>query len=260
MIRSLYTAATGMQAQQLNMDVIANNLANVNTTGFKKSRANFQELLYQTVRAAGSTQAQGMEIPTGVQVGLGTTTSGTQKIFTQGDYQETDNDLDMVIEGDGFFQVTLPSGDTAYTRDGSFSKDSNGRLVTSDGYPMSPEITIPTGAKDISIGVDGTVTATVSGSTQQIGQIQIANFLNPAGLSSLGGNVYAKTDASGEPVTGTPGEDNLGEIKQKYVEMSNVKVVEEMVNMIVAQRAYEVNSKCIQASDDMLSTANNLKR
>lgn len=262
MIRSLYTAATGMQAQQLNMDVIANNLANVNTTGFKKSRADFQELLYQTVRAAGATQAQGMQVPTGIQVGLGTRAAGTQRLFGQGDFQQTGNNLDMVIEGDGFFQVMLPSGETGYTRDGSFKKDGQGKLVTSDGYPMQPEITIPAEAQEISIGVDGTVTAKVAGQTeaQQIGQIQIAKFLNPAGLSSMGSNVYAVTGASGEPVSGTPGQDSLGSIRQGFVEMSNVKVVEEMVNMIVAQRAYEVNSKSIQTSDEMLNIANNLRR
>ncbi|MEN6355599.1 MAG: flagellar basal-body rod protein FlgG [Armatimonadota bacterium] len=262
MIRALYTAATGMAAQQTNLDITANNLANVNTSGFKKTRADFQDLLYQTIRSAGSSQAQGVQVPTGIQVGLGTRMAATQKIFTQGDYKQTDNDLDVMIEGDGFFQVMQPSGETAYTRDGSFKKDSDGKLVTSDGYAVQPEITIPSEADDITIGEDGTVTVTVSGQTapQQIGQIQIVKFLNPAGLNSLGKNLYAATDASGEPATATPGQDGAGTLSQGMVEMSNVSVVDEMVNMIEAQRAYEVNSKSIQTSDDMLSIANNLKR
>lgn len=262
MIRSLYTAATGMEAQQLNMDVIANNLANVNTSGFKKSRVDFQDLLYQTLRTAGSTQAQGMQVPTGIQVGLGTRAAAIQKIFTPGDYQQTGNDLDLIIEGDGFFQVMLPSGELAYTRDGSFKIDGEGRVVTSDGYPVQPEITIPAETKDIAIGADGTISVTAAGQNepQELGQIQIVKFLNPAGLISEGRNLLVTSAASGEPITGTPGTDGLGTIAQGFVEMSNVKVVEEMVNMIVAQRAYEVNSKSIQSSDEMLSIANSLRR
>jgi flagellar basal-body rod protein FlgG len=262
MIRALYTAATGMEAQQLNMDVTANNLANVNTTGFKKSRVDFQDLLYQTVKSAGAMQAQGTQVPTGIQVGLGTRMAATQKIFTQGDYKQTDNDLDVMIEGDGFFQVMLPNGDLAYTRDGSFKIDGTGKLVTSDGYVVQPEITIPDTATDISIGEDGTVSVTTSGqsATQQIGQLQLTRFLNPAGLKSLGKNLLGETDVSGDANTVTPGEDGSGTLSQGMIEMSNVKVVDEMVNMIEAQRAYEINSKSIQAADDMLSTANNLKR
>lgn len=262
MIRSLYTAATGMEAQQLNMDVIANNLANVNTSGFKKSRVDFQDLLYQTLRTAGSTQAQGMQVPTGIQVGLGTRAAAIQKIFTPGDYQQTGNDLDLIIEGDGFFQVMLPSGELAYTRDGSFKIDGEGRVVTSDGYPVQPEITIPAETKDIAIGADGTISVTAAGQNepQELGEIQIVKFLNPAGLISEGRNLLVTSAASGEPITGTPGTDGLGTIAQGFVEMSNVKVVEEMVNMIVAQRAYEVNSKSIQSSDEMLSIANSLRR
>lgn len=260
MIRSLYTAATGMQAQQTNMDVVANNLANVNTAGFKKSRAEFQDLLYQTLRSAGSSQAQGMKVPTGVQVGLGTRLAATQKQFTPGDMQQTGNDLDMAIKGDGFFQVTLPSGEQGYTRNGAFTKDGEGKVVTADGYILQPEITIPAGARDISIGEDGTVTANVEGTITQVGTIELARFINPAGLSSIGGNVYLQTEASGDPATGTPGQEGFGGIASKFLEMSNVKVVDEMVSMILAQRAYEVNSKSIQSADEMLNTANNLRR
>lgn len=262
MIRSLHTAATGMEAQQLNMDVIAHNLANVNTTAFKRSRVDFQDLLYQTIRAAGSTQAQGLRVPTGIQVGLGVRSAATQKVFTQGDFQETGNTWDLLIEGAGFFQVTLPSGELAYTRDGSFKIDASGRVVTSDGYPLEPAITIPPGAEKVDIGEDGTVSVMIAGQSapQEVGSIQLVNFINPAGLESLGRNLFAKTEASGEPVPGIPGQDGLGTIAQGFLEMSNVKVVEEMVNMILAQRAYEVNSKTIQTADEMLSIANNIRR
>ncbi|MCE5197852.1 MAG: flagellar basal-body rod protein FlgG [Armatimonadota bacterium] len=262
MIRALYTAATGMEAQQLNIDVTANNLANVNTTGFKKSRVDFQDLLYQNIRSAGASQAQGVQVPTGIQVGLGTRMAAVQKIFTQGDYKQTDNDLDVVIEGDGFFQVMQPSGEMAYTRDGSFKVDGQGRLVNSDGYPVQPEITIPAEAEDITIGEDGTVTVTVAGQSapQQLGQFQLVKFINPAGLTNLGRNVMSPTEASGEPITASPGQDGVGTLRQGAVEMSNVKVVDEMVNMIEAQRAYEINSKSIQTADDMLNIANNLRR
>lgn len=262
MIRSLYTAATGMEAQQLNLDITANNLANVSTTGFKKSRVDFQDLLYQTIRSAGGTQAQGVQVPTGVQVGLGTRIGATQKVFTTGDMISTGNPLDVAIEGDGFFQVRLPSGEIAYTRDGSFKKDADGKLVTSDGYALEPAVTIPSGALDVTIGEDGSVTATVQGQTepQPCGNIELVNFLNPAGLMSHGRNLFTSTVASGEPVTGTPGQDGLGKLSPGYLEMANVKVVEEMVNLITAQRAYEVNSKSIQTADEMLNIANNLRR
>jgi len=251
-----------MEAQQLNLDVTANNLANVGTTGFKKSRVDFQDLLYQTIRTAGATQAQGVQVPTGIQVGLGTRTGATQKIFTPGDLQQTGNSLDVAIEGDGFFQVMLPSGEIAYTRDGSFKKDGTGKMVTSDGYPVQPEITIPAEASDITVGEDGTVTAMVAGQKdpQQLGQIQLVKFLNPAGLMNQGRNIVMASASSGEPITGTPGQDGLGTLAGGYVEMSNVKVVEEMVNLITAQRAYEVNSKSIQTADEMLSIANNIRR
>jgi flagellar basal-body rod protein FlgG len=262
MIRSLYTASTGMTAQQLNMDVIANNLSNVNTTGYKRSRADFQDLLYQTSRAAGTNSAPGAQVPTGIQVGLGTRTAGVERMFMQGDFRQTGNPLDMVIEGEGFFQVQLPDGATGYTRDGTFKVDSQGRMVTSDGYALQPEITIPpeAGGK-VTISQDGTVSASLPGSSapQQLGQIQLARFINPAGLDSIGRNAYKPTAASGDATTGTPGLDGNGTLGSGFLEMSNVKVVEEMVDMITAQRAYEINSKSIQAADEMLQITNNLR-
>jgi flagellar basal-body rod protein FlgG len=262
MMRALWSAATGMLAKQLDMDVIANNLANVNSAGFKKSRVDFQDLMYQTIRTAGSTVAQGSKVPTGIQVGLGTRAAAIQKVFSQGDFIQTENPLDLVIEGDGFFQVLLPDGSTAYTRTGAFKVDSEGRVVTSDGFVMEPELVVPANAVDISIGTDGTVTIQVAGENTptELGQIQLARFLNPGGLMSIGRNLYKPTAASGDPAVGTPGLEGIGTIAQKFLEMSNVKVVEEMVNMIIAQRAYEVNSKAIQTSDEMLAAANNLRR
>jgi flagellar basal-body rod protein FlgG len=251
-----------MMAQQLNMDVVANNLANVNTSGFKRSRADFQDLLYQSTREAGTTVAKGAVVPTGAQVGLGTRTGAIQKIYTQGEFQQTDNALDLVIEGDGFFQVLMPDGNTAYTRDGTFKLSAEGKVVTSDGYALQPEITIPPGSTSVAIGNDGTVSVTLSGQTQpqELGQIQIARFLNTAGLQSIGRNLTLPTASSGDPVVGTPGLDGLGTVAQGMIERSNVKVVEEMVNMIVAQRAYEINSKAITTADEMLGIANNLRR
>lgn len=262
MMRSMYTAASGMKAQQFNIDTIANNLANVNTAGFKKSRVDFQDLLYQTVRHAGTPVTDGAQIPTGIQLGHGVRPVATQKIFTQGTFQQTDNPLDLVIESDGFFQILLPSGEIAYTRDGAFKTDSEGRIVTSDGFFLEPEIIIPEDASDITVGSDGTVSVTIPGNPepQMVGQIELAKFVNPAGLHSAGRNLYLATAASGAPVIGTPGLDGFGMIAQGFLEMSNVEVVEEMVNMITSQRAYETNSKAIQASDDMLQTANNLRR
>ncbi len=262
MIRALWTAATGMAAQQLNIDIISNNLANVNTAGFKKSRVDFQDLMYQTLRSAGVSEAQGVQVPTGIQVGHGVRPAAVQKIFSQGEFQQTDNPLDLVIEGDGFFQVLMPNGGTAYTRDGSFKLDGQGRLVTSDGNPMDPEITIPAEATSVSIGVDGTVEVSLPGQTnpQAVGNLQLVKFANPAGLMNQGRNLFSQSASSGEPLIDTPGLNGLGTIRQGVVEMSNVKVVEEMVNMITAQRAYEVNSKAIQTADEMLSTANNLRR
>lgn len=262
MIRSLWTAATGMEAQQLNIDVISNNLANVNTTGFKKSRVDFQDLLYQTMLPAGTAVSSDAQTPTGIQVGLGTRAAATQKIFSQGDFQQTSNPLDLVIEGDGFFQITMPTGETAYTRDGTFKRDSQGRMVTSDGYAMDPQITIPADATTISVGADGTVSVLLPGQAapQEVGKIQIAKFSNPAGLDNAGRNLLKATAASGEAITDVPGTNGLGTLGHGFIEMSNVKVVEEMVNMIVAQRAYEINAKAIQTADDMLQIANNLRR
>jgi flagellar basal-body rod protein FlgG len=262
MIRSLWTAASGMQAQTLNIDVISNNLANVNTTGFKRSRADFQDLLYETMRPPGVASSADTQVPTGIQVGHGTRSVATQKIFLQGDFQHTQNELDLAIEGNGLFQIMQPNGNVAYTRSGSFKIDGEGRIVTSDGYPLEPEMTIPTDTMAISIGTDGTVSVLQAGDTEptEVGTITLARFVNPAGLSSIGRNLYLPTAASGEEVTGTPGQDGFGTIAQGYLEMSNVSVVDEMVNMITAQRAYEINSKAIQASDDMLQVANNLRR
>ncbi len=262
MIRSLWSAATGMQAQTLNIDLISNNLANVSTSGYKASRADFQDLLYQTLKAPGVASSADTEVPTGIQVGHGTRPAATQKIFTQGDFQNTENELDIAIEGEGFFQVIQPNGETAYTRAGTFKLDGEGRVVTSDGFALEPELTIPTEATSLSIGSDGTVSVLLSGETEasEIGNIDLALFTNPAGLKSIGRNLYLPTSASGDATIGTPGEDSLGTIAQGYLELSNVSVVDEMVNMIVAQRAYETNSKSIQASDEMLQTATNLRR
>ncbi len=262
MLRALWTAASGMNAQQLNVDVIANNLANVNTSGFKRSRVDFQDVLYQTDRVPGSASARGSQLPTGIQVGLGTRPGAVYKLFSQGTFQATGNELDMVIEGNGFFQVVQPDGSTAYTRDGGFKLDTQGRVVTSDGYTLEPEITIPQEATQIAIGQDGTVSVQMPGQTemQEVGQIQLATFVNPSGLSSIGKNLFVATAASGDPQTGTPGLQNFGSLVQGYIEQSNVDVVQEMVQMIVAMRAYEVNSKAIQTSDEMLQVANQVRR
>jgi flagellar basal-body rod protein FlgG len=262
MMRSLWTAGSGMTAQQFNIDTIANNLANVNTAGFKKSRVDFQDLLYQSVRYAGTPVTQGAQIPTGIQIGHGVRPVATQKIFTQGTFQQTDNPLDLVIEGEGFFQVLMPDGTVAYTRDGAFKMDGEGRLVTSDGFTLEPEILVPSNTVTVSVGTDGTVSAVLDGESepQNLGSIELVRFVNPAGLQSFGRNLLLATAASGEPILGTPGLEGFGAIAQGYLEISNVGVVEEMVNMIIAQRAYETNSKAIQASDEMLQTANNLRR
>jgi len=262
MIRALYTAATGMEAQQLNIDVIANNLANVNTTGFKRSRADFQDLLYQTLRVPGALSSTNTRVPTGIQVGLGTRPAAVQKLFTQGDFQQTGNDLDWVIEGDGFFQILHPNGEIAYTRAGAFKLDDQGRIVNSDGYPLEPSITIPSDATKIIVASDGTVSVEQPGKTAptEVGTVELAKFANPAGLNSIGRNLYLPTLSSGDPVTSTPGRDGLGTLAQGFLEASNVNLVEEMVGMIVAQRAYEINAKAIQAADEMLQIANNVKR
>src|SRR5579885_3433213 len=258
MIRALYTAATGMQAQQLSIDVIANNLANVNTTGLKKSRADFEDLLYQMQPAPGTPSTTTTESPTGVQVGLGARPAAVSRLDLQGDYTQTGNPLDVAIEGPGLFQVTLPDGTLAYTRAGSFQIDNQLRVVTPDGYPLSPAISIPNSATNITIGQDGTVSAILPGQTAatQIGQIQTAFFANPAGLRALGRNLLQQTDSSGPPQLGAPGQNNLGTLLQGFLENSNVSVVEELVGLITAQRAYEVTSKAIQTADQMLQTTN----
>lgn len=262
MMRSLWTAASGMVAQQANIDVVSNNLANVNTTGFKKSRSDFEDLMYQTMRQSGTATGADTQLPTGIQLGSGVRQVATQKIYTQGSTQSTGNDLDMTIEGDGFFQITMSDGTINYTRDGAFKRDEQGRIVTSEGYPLEPAITIPEGSSNIAISADGRVSATLAGQTaaQELGQIQLVKFVNPAGLDSVGHNMLKETAASGTPVASDPGVDGTGTIMQKYLEMSNVQVVEEMVNMIVAQRAYEINSKAITTSDNMLEQVANLKR
>lgn len=262
MIRSLYTAATGMMAQDLNVSVIANNLANVNTSGFKRSRADFQDLIYQNLRLVGTLSENGNQVPTGIQLGLGVKPAGIQKIFLQGDFAQTQNPLDMAIEGKGFFQLTQPDGTIAYTRSGSFKIDNAGQLVTSDGLLMDPAITIPADTLVISIDTQGSVSVTQPGTTTPtvVGTIQLATFQNPAGLQAIGFNSFEETDASGPPTVGSPGIDDRGTLQQGFLELSNVSVVEEMVNLITAQRAYEVNSRTVQTADEMLQIANNLKR
>lgn len=262
MIRSLFIAATGMEAQKINIDVIANNLANVNTVGYKKSRADFQELLYQDIKTPGATSAEGAQIPSGIQVGLGVRPVAVQKLFQQGDFVHTGNNLDLVIEGDGFFQILMPDGAIAYSRSGAFKLDSEGRIVSSDGYPLEPGITIPANTLSMTFSSDGKLTVLQAGSITptEVGQIEIARFMNPGGLKAIGKNLYLPTASSGEATTGNPGADGLGTIAQGFIEMSNVNVVEEMVNMIVSQRAYEIASKAVQASDDMLQMTNNLRR
>lgn len=263
MMRSLWTAGTGMKGQQVNMDVISNNIANVNTTGFKKYRVDFQDLMYQTMRTVGTvTGDDNNQVPTGVNLGHGTKVAATQRVYLQGAAQETGNDLDLMIQNDGFFQITMPDGTIAYTRDGSFKKDETGRIVTSDGYVLEPAITIPDDATSLTVSPDGRVSVTIPGQNDpdEIGQIELARFINPAGLQELGQNLYVETAASGEPVLSNPGTDGAGTIVQRYLEMSNVQLVEEMVNMIVCQRAYEINGKAITTSDEMLQTAVGLKR
>ena len=262
MIRSLWTSATGMQAQELNIDVISNNLANVNTSGFKKSRAEFQDLLYESMRPAGAASSADTTIPTGVQLGHGARPSAVQKMFSQGDFQNTENELDWAIEGDGFFQIELPNGETSYSRCGEFKLDADGRIVNADGFLLVPQLTVPTDTVSITVGMDGTVSVIQADDPvpSEIGTIQLARFVNPSGLRSLGRNLFVPTEGSGDEIVGTPGQDGFGTIAQGFLEMSNVSVVDEMVNMITAQRAYETNSKVIQTADDMLQIANNLKR
>jgi flagellar basal-body rod protein FlgG len=262
MMRALWTAASGMGVQQSNLDVIANNIANSNTNGFQTSRADFQDLMYQTLRLQGAKNESGNMVPTGIQIGNGAMLAAVQKVFLQGDLEQTQGQLDVAIEGNGFIEVDLPSGTKAYTRAGSFKTDSQGRICTSDGYLIDPNITIPQNATSVSIASDGTVSAQISGQVapQQIGNILLYTFPNLAGLSAMGQNLYTETEASGNPVSGTPGQNGLGTILQGYLELSNVNIMGEMVNLIIGQRAYEANSKTIQAADEMLQMANNVRR
>ncbi|HSI21716.1 MAG TPA: flagellar basal-body rod protein FlgG [Methylophilaceae bacterium] len=253
MLRSLWIAKTGMESQQINIDVISNNLANVSTNGFKRSRPVFEDLIYQTLRQPGSQASQQTQVPSGLQIGLGARPVATERIFLQGNLQQTGNTLDMAIQGNGFFQVQLPDGTLAYTRDGAFQVNSEGTVVTANGDILQPQITIPADAVSIDIAQDGTVTITQPGNTTTTqGPIQLTNFINPAGLQSVGDNLYLETVASGTPNASNPGLNGLGTLQQGFVETSNVNVVEELINMIQAQRAYEINSKSIQASDQML--------
>lgn len=255
MIRSLWIAKTGLETQQTQMDVISNNLANVSTSGFKRSRAVFEDLLYQNLRQPGAQSSQQTQIPSGLQIGTGARPIATERIHTQGNIQRTENPLDVAIQGAGFLQILMPDGTTAYTRNGSLQKDDQGQLVTVDGYTVEPAIIVPADALSLSIANDGTVSVTQSGvnGSVQIGNLQLATFINPAGLESIGQNLYLETSASGTPSTNTPGTNGAGQLTQYYVETSNVNVVEELVNMIQTQRAYEINSKAISTSDQMLA-------
>ena len=260
MIRSLWISKTGLDAQQTQLDVISNNLANVSTNGFKRSRAVFEDLLYQTIRQPGAASSQQSNLPAGLQVGTGVRPVATARLFTQGNLQQTGNSLDMAVNGQGFFQVQLPDGSTGYTRDGSFHVDANGNLVTSNGFTVQPAITIPANAQSVTVAADGTVSVVQPGSATpaNVGSLQITTFMNPAGLQAIGQNTYIETAASGTPNAGTPGSTGRGSIQQGYVETSNVNVVEELVSMIATQRAYEINSKAIQTSDQMLQKLSQL--
>jgi flagellar basal-body rod protein FlgG len=260
MLRAFSTAATGMSAQQMIVDTIANNLANLNTAGFKRTQVDFQDLVYLEMAAAGREVASGILAPSGMEIGSGVRPASTLKVFTQGEAENTERDLDVMIEGDGFLQVTTPGGETHYTRDGSLRLNAKGQLVTSSGYLVYPSITIPPDWRSLSIGLDGTVTvfSGTSNTASNVGQITLARFANPAGLRAEGGNLLAETPASGPPTVGTPSENGMGAIRQGFLERSNVQMVRELVNLITAQRAYEINSRAIKAGDDMLTTANRL--
>jgi len=261
MIRGLYTAATGMHSMQHQIDVISNNIANVNTMGFKQDRAEFQDLMYETLNFTAGRTTETTVNPTGIDVGLGVKISGVQKNFLQGDLQLTSNTFDLAIEGNGFFQVTDPEGEIVYTRNGGFKVDAEGNVVNSQGYLLEPQITIPDNVIDVTIALDGTVTATnpTTNAEVNLGQIEIADFINPAGLSPLGDSLFAASEASGDPIVGNPSTEQFGNVRQGMVELSNVKLVDEMVNLITAQRAYEANSKAITTTDTMLQTVNRLK-
>jgi flagellar basal-body rod protein FlgG len=254
MMRSLNTAASGMAAQQTNVDVIAHNLANVNTTGFRKQRAEFEDLIYQTIRTPGGTTGEGQKLPTGIQIGEGVRLVSTTQMHTQGSLLQTESTLDVAVEGDGFFQITRPGGQIAYTRAGNFRVDAEGRLVTVDGYQVEPAISIPTNATFVTISPNGLISVQTSGetATQDVGQLTLANFVNPAGLLAIGRTMFVPTDASGEAITGQPGTEGLGTLASGFLEASNVEVVQEMIDLIAAQRAYEVNQRVITTSDEML--------
>ena len=262
-MRALYSAASGMRSQEMNVDNIANNLANANTAGYKSRRAQFQDLMYQTVLQPGTASGQQTVVPAGLQLGLGTRPTSNEIVFTQGSFSQTDNPLDLAIQGNGFFQITLPSGELAYSRCGQFQLDKSGNMVTANGNQLQPQITFPADAQTISIAADGTVTYTLPNqpAAQQAGQIQLANFQNPGGLNSLGGSLYSPTDASGDPTVGVPGgAEGMGALLQGYTEQSNVSIVDEFINMIQAQRGYEANSKVVTAADNMYQQVNNLER
>jgi flagellar basal-body rod protein FlgG len=260
MMRSLWISKTGMEAQQTQLDVVSHNLANVGTNGFKRSHAVFEDLMYQTLRQTGANSSEQTQLPTGLQVGLGVRTVATSRQFSQGNLQQSGNSLDLAVKGNGFFQIQMPDGTSAYTRDGSFQVSSTGQVVTSSGYTVQPGITIPATAQSITVGADGTVSVTLPGQAtpQVLGQIQLANFINPPGLEPRGQNLYTETAASGTPSTGAAGANGLGDVAQGFVETSNVNVVEELVAMIQTQRAYELNSKAIQTSDQMLQRLSQL--
>ena len=261
MLRALYSGASGMSAQEMNLDNVANNLANSSTAGFRKRRIQFEDLLYQNIVMPGAAATQQTTVAAGLQIGLGSRSAASEIVQTQGDFSQTGNQLDMAIQGQGFFQVTLPSGETAYTRSGAFHLDAQGNIVTSDGNPLEPSLTIPANATSVTIGSDGTVSVTTPGQTaaQQVGTIQLALFQNPGGLNSIGNNLFLATTGSGDPIVGTPGgTEGLGTIQQGYLEQSNVDVVEEFIQMIVAQRSYEASSRVVQAADEMFQGINNL--
>lgn len=261
MLRALYTGASGMSAQEMNLDNVANNLANSSSAGFRKRRLQFEDLLYQNVIMPGTASTQQTTVAAGLQIGLGSRSAASEIVQTQGDFSQTGNSLDLAVQGQGFFEVTLPSGETAFTRSGAFHLDAQGNIVTADGSPMAPTITIPPNATSVTIGQDGTVSVTTPGQTaaQQVGTIQLALFPNPGGLNSVGKNLFLQTTASGDPIVGTPGgSEGLGTIQQGYLEQSNVDVVEEFIQMIVAQRSYEASSRVVQAADEMFQGVNNL--
>lgn len=261
-MKALQIAATGMQAQQLSVEVISHNIANMRTTGYKRMRPEFQDLLYQNIRAPGATSSEsGTILPSGIQIGMGVKTASTYRILTQGDLTNTEKELDLAIRGDGFFQIQMPDGQTAYTRSGAFSLDANGQLVTQEGYQVEPSITIPDNARQISINASGEVQVLIDGQTapQSAGDLQLANFVNKSGLEAIGDNLFLETPSSGSPNTGTPNADGIGSILQNFLESSNVNAVTEISDLIAAQRAYEMNARVISAADEMMSATANLR-